>query len=368
MSATSTVTVAIPAHNEAAGIADALNSLAHQTRRPDLVYVVCDNCTDATPEIVRSMAETLPFRTELFFTVGNTLKKAGALNQFLSRMLLCVEAEDYILVMDADTHLAEVWIETAIRTLEKDSAAGACGAVFFGEERPGLLEQLQRNEYVRYARDIHRKNGRAMVLTGTGTLFRVRTLNEVREARSVRIPGRYGDVYDTLALTEDNEITLALKTLGWKCVSPKECRVVTELMPTWRELWNQRLRWQRGALENLRHYGLTKITAPYFLQQFMLGLGAFALGLYLLAMTTSVLMGIEITFQPLWAGVGLLFVIERVVTVRKAGTLGISIAAVLLIEMVFDGVLMAVYAKSIVDIITRREANWHHGTTTPVEA
>jgi len=307
MSATPIVTVAIPAHNEAAGIADALNSLARQTRRPDLVYVVCDNCTDATPDIVRSLVDELPFRTELFFTQGNTQKKAGALNQFLSRMLLCVQPEDYLLVMDADTQLAEVWIETALRTLEANSAAGACGAVFYGEERPGLLEQLQRNEYVRYARDIDRKNGRAMVLTGTATLFRAHVLTEVREARSVRIPGKYGDIYDTTALTEDNEITLAVKTLGWKCVSPKECRVVTELMPTWGDLWRQRLRWQRGALENLRAYRLTKVTVPYFFQQFMLGLGAFALGLYLLAMVASVFMGMEITFQPFWAGVGLLF-------------------------------------------------------------
>jgi cellulose synthase/poly-beta-1,6-N-acetylglucosamine synthase-like glycosyltransferase len=368
MSATPIVTVAIPAHNEAAGIADALNSLARQTRRPDLVYVVCDNCTDATPDIVRSLIDELPFRTELFFTQGNTLKKAGALNQFLSRMLLCVEPEDYLLVMDADTQLDDVWIEVAVRTLTKRPEVGAVGAVFYGEERAGLLEQLQRNEYVRYARDIDRKNGRAMVLTGTGTLFRVPALTELREARNVRIPGKYGDIYDTAALTEDNEITLALKTLGWKCVSPKECRVVTELMPTWRELWHQRLRWQRGALENLKAYGPTKVTLPYFFQQFMLGLGAFALGLYLLAMVASVFMGMEITLQPFWAGVGLVFLIERVITVRKAGLLGISIAAVLLIEMVFDGFLMAVYVKSVMDIVTRREANWHHGATTPVEA
>ncbi len=37
--------------------------------------------------------------------------------------------------------------------------------------------------------------------------------------------------------------------------SPNGCRVVTELMPTWRNLWTQRLRWQRGALENLGAYG-----------------------------------------------------------------------------------------------------------------
>ena len=33
-------------------------------------------------------------------------------------------------------------------------------------------------------------------------------------ARGVFIPGETGRVYDTAALTEDNELTLALKSLG----------------------------------------------------------------------------------------------------------------------------------------------------------
>ena len=38
-------------------------------------------------------------------------------------------------------------------------------------------------------------------------------------------------MYDTYSLTEDNELTLALKSLGARLLSPKECRVRTELMP-----------------------------------------------------------------------------------------------------------------------------------------
>ena len=43
-------------------------------------------------------------------------------------------------------------------------------------------------------------------------------------------------------------------------VSPMQCRVITEVMPTWRALWRQRMRWQRGALENIGAYGLTRAT------------------------------------------------------------------------------------------------------------
>lgn len=50
-------------------------------------------------------------------------------------------------------------------------------------------------------------------------------------------------------------------------ISPKECTVVTELVPTWRMLWARRLRWQRGALENSGAYGITPQTMRYWAQQ-----------------------------------------------------------------------------------------------------
>ena len=95
------------------------------------------------------------------------------------------------------------------------------------------------------------------------------------------LPGIPGDVYDTYSLTEDNELTLALKTLGARMISPRGCRVRTELMPTWRDLWHQRQRWQRGALENIGMYGMSSATARYWTQQFALGYGVLALASYL---------------------------------------------------------------------------------------
>ena len=49
-------------------------------------------------------------------------------------------------------------------------------------------------------------------------------------------------------------------------------------MPTWRALWAQRLRWQRGALENLGAYGLRPQTFRYWVQQLGIGYGVIALG------------------------------------------------------------------------------------------
>ena len=84
-------------------------------------------------------------------------------------------------------------------------------------------------------------------------------------------------MYDTLALTEDNELTLALKTLGGRMVSPPQCRVTTEVMTTWRDLWRQRLRWHRGALENIGRLRPHPATAVYWGQQLRLAYGVVAL-------------------------------------------------------------------------------------------
>ena len=70
--ATCTVTVFIPAHNEAASIGDTLRSLREQTHLPSQVVVVCDNCTDDTAAIAVRHGVTV------FTTVGNTARKAGA--------------------------------------------------------------------------------------------------------------------------------------------------------------------------------------------------------------------------------------------------------------------------------------------------
>ena len=50
----SRIVVLVPAHNEAAGIARTIQSLRMQSRAPDEITVVCDNCTDGTEAVARA--------------------------------------------------------------------------------------------------------------------------------------------------------------------------------------------------------------------------------------------------------------------------------------------------------------------------
>lgn len=339
------VHVLVPAHNEADRIAETLAALGGQTRRPDRIVVVADNCTDATPELAAAGG------AEVFVTRNNRNKKAGALNQALDRLLTDLSDRDLVLVVDADSRLSADFLSVALDTLAGDETVGAVGGVFLGEPGSGLLGAIQRNEYFRYQRQIARRHDDALVLTGTATLHRVRLLRRLIEER--------GSAYDPAALTEDNEITLAIKSRGWRCVSPRACLVETEVMPTWRDLWNQRLRWQRGALENLATYGLTRVTAPYVGQQLGMALGVVAMWLYL-GFTGYLAVQGELGLNLWWAPCAVVFYLERVVTVWHAGSRPRLLAATFLVEWGYDLFLQIVLVRASADAALKRPARWHH--------
>ena len=73
---------------------------------------------------------------------------------------------------------------------------GGVGGTFRGGPGGGLVGTFQRNEYARYERDVRRLRGKALVLTGTASVFPVSVLREVVAARrdgacpTGRAPGR----------------------------------------------------------------------------------------------------------------------------------------------------------------------------------
>jgi cellulose synthase/poly-beta-1,6-N-acetylglucosamine synthase-like glycosyltransferase len=354
-----TVTVLIPAHNEAASIGATLDSLGAQNPPPNRVIVVADNCTDATEAVAHAHG------AEVFVSVRNTHKKAGALNQAFGGLLDGLGDNDVVMCMDADTVLDDGFLAEGVQRFTSDRALMAIGGLFYGEAGHGILGQLQRNEYFRYSREIRRRRGRVFVLTGTASMFRARALRTVAASRGSLLPGVHGDVYDTAALTEDNELTLAIKSLGGLMASPDGCRVVTELMPTWRNLWTQRLRWQRGALENLGAYGPASTVLRYWAQQLAIGYSVIALSAFWLLIIVTALGTDRWVWFPFWLGVGSLFVVDRVVSAWSGGWKARLLSVLLIPELVYDMYLDLVYVKGIFDITFARNATWGHVDHAP---
>jgi cellulose synthase/poly-beta-1,6-N-acetylglucosamine synthase-like glycosyltransferase len=356
------VVVLIPAHNEEALIGEALKSLAAQTRIADEVIVIADNCTDKTSPIA------IAHEAVAVVSYGNGDKKAGALNQTLARVLPRLSDNDSVLIMDADTSLSPDFISNATHALRKPEGdgtrVGAVGGIFLGYPLKGLLAHLQNNEYVRYAREIGRRKGRADVLTGTASLFSVRALRDVLRARETgQLPPSTG-VCDVKALTEDNELTLALKHLGYRCVSPRECTAGTELMPSAGRLFHQRLRWQRGALENLLVYGLTHSTLPYILRQLMTYIAVAFVPFFVTALAYQWTTTGTVGWSWFWLAVTGFVAFERVWAAKRGGWRAVLLAAAVVPELLYDLMLHVVYIKSLTDLVTNARQTWDYAAAS----
>jgi biofilm PGA synthesis N-glycosyltransferase PgaC len=346
------ITALIPAHNEEATIPATIRSLRQQMTPVDRIVVVCDNCTDHTAEVSRSLG------AEIFTTAGNTRRKAGALNQALREILPQQGPGDLVLVMDADSQLNKVWLAMATDALARDQRIGAICGVFLGEPGRGLVGQVQRNEFFRYARIIQRRF-QALVLSGTGTLFRVPVLRQIASERGGRLPGAYGEFYNGASITEDDEITLAVKTLGWRCLCPPACETITEVMPTWRALYRQRIRWQKGTLGDLRSYGLSKVTRSYWSRQVLLYLG-FAASIACAGIMARALLG-HVGVSVMWtAGILSVTILERTWTARRAGWRGMILAALVLPEMAYAMFQAWVFFSALRADLLGRDISWGH--------
>lgn len=353
------VIAVVPAFNEQEMILRTIDSLRAQTRRADEIIILADNCTDDTVSLA------LAAGVSVIETVGNGDGKAGALNALLVEMMPLLDDDDCVLVMDSDTVLTERFIEATVTTLfsaSEDPIAGVGGIFLADDDSWSLVRQLQSNEYVRYQRRLSRRMGRALVLTGTGTVFKIGFMREVQQARRdgrLPDPGQTGAVYDISALTEDNELTLCAKELGYRVVSPKACTVKTAMMPTWASLYRQRKRWQRGALENLISHGLNRHTAPYAIRQVLTYLGVLFLPFYLWTLTVALIVQSSLNFfQPLWVGVAVLYLGEQTFAVRKGGWRAVLVSLAVVPEIALNVFLNVVYVMCFYGSLFATDETW----------
>jgi cellulose synthase/poly-beta-1,6-N-acetylglucosamine synthase-like glycosyltransferase len=347
----------IAARNEAATIGETVKSLLNQKLTLDWVVVVVNNTTDDTAQVARQAG------AHVFVMTENQHKKAGALNYGLDRMLPEMHDDDIVLVVDADTVVAPNFTQVAFRHIVSNPQAGGVSSVFVGRASTTLLGTLQSMEFYRYKRDIRRHGKEAFVLSGTASAFRVGALRQVKQARNgIQLPE--GDhYYDIVSLTEDNEMTLALKTLEYTCPAPGVTST-TDVIETIKDLYHQRHRWYLGALHNLAAYGRklpVHLRFIYWRQQ---------AGLYMSLLTTlfmTISFGFVIavalagvwTFSAIWLIPSVVLLVERVATVWKMGWRERVIAALLLPEMCYSLFLLGTFASA---AATANFAKGHQGS------
>lgn len=342
----------VPAYNEQDYIAATITALRAQTVPPDRIITIADNCTDNTELLAKEAG------SDVLVTQDNTSRKAGALNYALRLLLPELDDSDYVFVQDADTVIVPDFLRLALACMAEPDVV-VCGRYAANYSRNPLVV-LQRNEFARDGRMTGRREERTHILVGTSTLFPVYVLRDVHQARMDRkLPGgRCGYVYREDSITEDFDLTLVLKTLGYRTFSPNGAEAITDPMDTVPKLWNQRLRWARGGIEDLHRFGWNKVTAEFHLRRAYIVFGILALALFsgtLIAawVTTSV---IE-TSLP-WMMLTLVFLVDRIIQVRRAGRLSMAYAAVMIPEITYNLFHQVIYVVALVEVFTGRKATW----------
>ena len=192
------VTVLVPAHNEAQDIGTTIKSIQGQSRPPDEIVVMCDNCTDNTAEVATGHG------VRVLNSVKNQGRKAGAMNQALRVILSDLDDDDLVVCMDADTIIEHDMIRNAESLFWRQPRLGAVSSNHLIEYKRTPIELLQAMEYERDRRMIGRRKGRYGCMTGMAAMYRVQAMRDVVAA--------YGSVYDDTNWTEDWKLTIALKT------------------------------------------------------------------------------------------------------------------------------------------------------------
>jgi biofilm PGA synthesis N-glycosyltransferase PgaC len=251
----------IPAHNEQASIERTIKALLTQTRVPDRIVVVADNCSDDTVKLARRFDR----RVTVIETVGNTDRKVGALRTAWQEY--AAYGYDYMLGVDADTVVERNSLETLEQEMQRNPKTAGVMARYSFDTDLGqtkfarLLIRLQRMEFAGWTLEMLHRKRNTYVLGGQATLFRVEALREVTEGERRLSP------WDPEAQVEDMELTWALSTRGWETKVSATARAYAGPMLTARALWAQRRKWDEGMARLLISTRIGPTTVyPWFMQ------------------------------------------------------------------------------------------------------
>jgi cellulose synthase/poly-beta-1,6-N-acetylglucosamine synthase-like glycosyltransferase/peptidoglycan/xylan/chitin deacetylase (PgdA/CDA1 family)/spore germination protein YaaH len=248
----SSISVLIPAHNEAAVIGKALAALAAlpAAEAPGEIIVIDDGSSDdtariaaahwtaavaASPSAAASRALVTPQAGTLRVISQVQAGKAAALNAGIA-----AANGQIVVVLDADTIVTPGMLPALAGHFDDSDVGAVAGNVKVGNRR-GLLARLQAAEYVT-SLNLDRRAQAVLntvaVVPGAAGAFRRQALLEVGG-------------YPTGTLVEDADLTVRLLRAGWRI--PYEARAVawTEAPQSIVDALRQRRRWAFGTVQLL---------------------------------------------------------------------------------------------------------------------
>lgn len=233
------VSVLIPAYNEARVIAASIRHILASTHRKLQVIVIDDGSTDGTSDVVRN-AFAGDERVTLIATENGG--KARAVNIGLARA-----DGDIVVALDADTQFEPETISRLVRWFADPAVGAVAGNAKVGN-RLNMLTRWQALEYIT-AQNLER---RALATLNCITVV-PGAVGAWRREAILKLGG-----FPSNTLAEDQDLTIAVQRAGYTVLFDDQAIAWTEAPDTIRGLARQRFRWAFGTLQCLwKHRAVT---------------------------------------------------------------------------------------------------------------
>ncbi|GGO95602.1 cellulose synthase/poly-beta-1,6-N-acetylglucosamine synthase-like glycosyltransferase [Stakelama pacifica] len=241
---TPSVSVVIPAFNEAQVIEASVRRVLGSDYPGLSVIVADDGSSDGTSEIVARAFGDDDRVTLLTLENGG---KARALNRALA-----ISGGEIVIALDADTQFEPETIARLARWFADPAIGAVAGNAKVGN-RVNLVTRWQAVEYVT-AQNLERR-----ALAGFDAITVVPGAVGAWRRAAIEAAGGYPE--DTLA--EDQDLTIAIQRLGWRVDYDPDAIAWTEAPHNFRSLAKQRYRWAFGTLQCLwKHRAVIRTRKP----------------------------------------------------------------------------------------------------------
>lgn len=253
------ISIIIPARNEAENIIECLQSILTQTYPSHLfeIIVIDDHSTDATPQLILQL-QTLDPNLKLLQLAD--FVKGMPLNAYKKKALeigIAHARGELIVTTDADCGTPLHWLLLLASLYETQHPKCIAAPVNFHRER-NLLERFQSLDYAG-----------TMILTGAGIHARTfRLSNGANLAYPKAIFEEMQGFTGINHLASGDDMLLVHKIAarypdGILFLKNVNATVLTTAKPTWREFWQQRIRWATKSTA-YREVRITFVVAMVF--------------------------------------------------------------------------------------------------------
>lgn len=151
--------IVIPTHNEQDFIALTIQSLLQQTILPQKIVIVNDNSTDATLQIIATLANSNSI-ISIVNTTSDAIHLPGSkvIQAFQKGLATLDDNYDFIVKADADLIFPPNYFETIIKHFKSDTTIGMVGGFAYIEKNgEWILENLTDKDHIRGAFKSYRK-------------------------------------------------------------------------------------------------------------------------------------------------------------------------------------------------------------------